>query len=67
MIQFGSFQVDECGYTKIMQLMDVFCFHFSRDNTENLATYLRKILNLSVQGLFTVYCVNMYILPVPKY
>jgi hypothetical protein len=67
MNQFSSFQVDGCGYTKIMQLMDLFCFQFIWDSTEKLAKYLRKTVNLSVQGLFAVCCVDMYILPVPKY
>jgi hypothetical protein len=67
MNQFSCFQVEGCGHTKIMQLLGVFSFQFSWDSTEKLAKYLRKTLNLSVHGLFTLYCVDMYILPVPKY
>ena len=67
MNRFSSSQVDGCGQTKITQLLGVFSFQSSWDSTKKLAKYLRKILNFSVQGLFTVYCVDTYILPVPKY
>lgn len=67
MNQFSSFQVDARGHTKKVQLTDGFCFQFSWDTNEELAKCLRKILNLSVHSLLSLYCVDMYILPVPKY